>query len=206
MTTYRRLPALGFALALIAIGIPAADAETVATKSITYFKIGGKTAEEIDNELTRKGPLTNSTGMRHPGATRIQFGGDLTYVDEGNRCSVEDVRVTVNTRIILPRWVNRKRADPDMALLWDTLSSDIKRHEERHAEIARQYARELENALTRLRPERDCTRMQDKVSATTDRVTEEHDKAQMRFDRIEAKNFEARMIRLLRYRSGRTTN
>ncbi|WP_246318783.1 DUF922 domain-containing Zn-dependent protease [Peteryoungia desertarenae] len=193
-------------MAMIAIGIPAAEAEMLATKSITYFNIGGRTAEEIDNELTRKGPLTNSTGLRHPGATRIQFGGDLSYVEDGRRCWVEDVQVTVNTRIILPRWTNRKRADTDMALLWDTLASDIKRHEERHAEIARQYARELQDALTRLRPERDCTRMQDKVAETTDRVTDEHDKAQIQFDRVEAKNFEARMIRLLRYRSGRSTN
>ncbi|QLF70709.1 DUF922 domain-containing protein [Peteryoungia desertarenae] len=206
MTTYRRLPALGLGMAMIAIGIPAAEAEMLATKSITYFNIGGRTAEEIDNELTRKGPLTNSTGLRHPGATRIQFGGDLSYVEDGRRCWVEDVQVTVNTRIILPRWTNRKRADTDMALLWDTLASDIKRHEERHAEIARQYARELQDALTRLRPERDCTRMQDKVAETTDRVTDEHDKAQIQFDRVEAKNFEARMIRLLRYRSGRSTN
>ena len=28
-----------------------------------------------------------------------------------------------------------------MALIWDTLASDIKRHEERHAEIARTHAR-----------------------------------------------------------------
>ena len=36
-----------------------------------------------------------------------------------------------------------------MALLWDTLAADIKRHEERHAEIARNHARKPEDELPR---------------------------------------------------------
>jgi predicted secreted Zn-dependent protease len=87
-----------------------------------------------------------------------------------------------------------------MALLWDALAADIKRHEERHAEIARQHARMLEQQLMKLRPERDCEVLQDRVSVVTDEVTLAHDEAQMRFDLIESKNFEDRMLRILRYR------
>jgi len=179
---------------------PSADAEVVVRKSLSYFQVGGRTAAELDAELSRKGPFTEASGSRHPGATQIRFGGDLTYTKRGTRCAIDDVQVVVETKLILPRWKNRKRASPDMALLWDALAADIKRHEERHAEIARQHAKLLEQRLLKLRPERDCETLQARVGAVTDEITAEHDEAQMRFDRIEAKNFQDRMLRILRHR------
>ncbi len=197
----RRLRAAVVLAVLTGISLPlSASADVIVRKSTTYFKIGGRTAAELDAELSRKGPFTESTGSRHPGATQIRFGGDLTYTKRGNRCAIEDVRVTVETKLILPRWKNRNRASPEIALLWDALSADIKRHEERHAEIARQHAKLLEQRLLKLRPARDCETLQDRVGAITDEVTVAHDEAQMRFDRIESKNFGDRMSRILRHR------
>ena len=197
----RRLRAAILWAALIGISLPlSASADVVVQKSITYFQIGGRTPADLDAELSRKGPLTQASGNRHPGATQIRFGGDLTYTRRGDRCAIGDVRVTVATKLILPRWKNRNRASQDMATLWDALSSDIKRHEERHAEIARQHAKLLEQSLLKLRPTRDCETLQDRVSEITDEVTLAHHEAQMRFDRVEAKNFEDRMARILRHR------
>lgn len=197
----RRLRTAVILAVLTGISLPlSASADVVVQKSITYFQIGGRTATDLDAELSRKGPFTQASGIRHPGATQIRFGGDLTYTRRGDRCAIEDVTVTVETKLILPRWTNRRRATQDMATLWDALSSDIKRHEERHAEIARQHAKLLEQRLLKLRPTRDCETLQDRVSEVTEEVTVAHDEAQMRFDRVEAKNFQDRMSRILRHR------
>lgn len=177
-----------------------ATAETVISKSFSYFPIGGRTAEELDKALSAHGPLMKSTGARHPGATKIKFGGTVTYVSRGGKCAVGNAKVTLNTKIILPRWTNRKRAGRDLALVWDTLSSDIKRHEERHAEIARTHARKLERSFLALRPEADCERMQASVARISETAIADHDRDQARFDRTEALNFDRRMIRLLQYR------
>ena len=80
------------------------------------------------------------------------------------------------------------------------MSSDIKRHEERHAEIARNHARALEKSFLALRPEADCERMQARVARTSETAIAKHDSDQARFDRLEAANFDRRMIRLLEYR------
>lgn len=175
-------------------------AETIVHKSISYFSIGGKTAGDLDRELQKRGPLLNSTGARHPGATRIRFGGDVTYVQGDGRCKVGNARVTVTTKIFLPRWKHRSSAGHNLALLWDTLSADIRRHEERHAEIARTHARDMEKALLALPPARTCALLQQKVSEISTARVESHDRDQARFDRIEAANFENRMIRLLKAR------
>lgn len=190
------------ALIAFMVGFPIAGAsgETVISKSVSYFAIGGRTAAELDKALAAAGPMMKSTGTRHPGATRIKFGGTITYVNRGGRCAVGTARVTLSTRIILPRWKHRKQANRDLALVWDTLASDIKRHEERHAEIARNHARQMEKAFLALRPEADCERMQARVAEVSAAEVASHDKDQARFDRTEAANFDRRMIRLLQYR------
>lgn len=205
MKTARRIGVLTAATGLwLALG-GMTQAETIVRKSVSYFQIGGTTAEDLDRELERRGPVTRASGSRHPGATQIKFGGELDYVQSAGRCRIGNVDVTLDTRIILPQWKNRKRAKGDLALIWDALSSDIKRHEERHAELARQYARQLEKKLKKLRPQRNCDAMQAKVEEATDRVIAAHDAAQMNFDRVEAVNFENRMMRILDYRAGQNS-
>lgn len=188
-----------------------ASAETIISKSTSYFPIGGHTAADLDKALSSQGPMMKSTGTRHPGATRIKFGGSVTYVKHGDLCAVGSAKVTLSTKLILPRWKNRKRASPDLALVWDTLSSDIKRHEERHAEIARKHAKALEKSFLALKPEADCERMQATVTRVSQDAIVAHDKDQARFDRAEGVNFDRRMLRLLQYRlqsshKAKTTN
>lgn len=177
-----------------------AAADTIVNKQISYFSITGTTAEELDRALIAKGPLTGQTGLRHPGITRIRFGGHVTYIEKENRCYVSKARVTLSTHLILPRWTNRKNAGANLKLIWDTLSADIKRHEERHAEIARTHARSMEQAFLALPPQESCKAMQTLVADTSSAAIEAHDRDQARFDRIEGINFEARLVRLLKYK------
>lgn len=182
-------------------GVPnAVLSETVIQKKITYFQIRGKTAEELDKELAYRGPVTKDTGSRHAGATKIKFGGSVTYVQKDGRCYVDRAKVTLSTHLILPQWKNRKGASKELRLIWDTLSRDIKRHEERHAEIARNYARAMEKAFLKLPPQKTCAAMQAMVAKASRDQIAQHDREQMRFDRVEAANFDNRMIRMLGYR------
>lgn len=191
---------LSAGLSLLAVA-PALSAGV--TKTYSYFAIGGLTVEEIERELTVRGPQVKSTGSRHPGATQMEFSSRVKYGMKGNRCAVLDARVTVQARIILPRWNKRSKADPDVRLIWDTLAGDIKRHEESHVVIAKNHARELEQALEAIDPQRDCASAERKVAALTERILARHDAEQQRFDRIEGINFESRLLRLLRYRMER---
>ena len=189
---------LGFSMVVPAC--PPASAAVIATKSYSYFAIGGKTADQLDQQLSSNGPTASGSSARHPGATKIRFGGDATYVQTGGKCKVGNAKVTVHTQIILPRWTNRKGASKQLSMVWDALSSDIKRHEERHAEIARNQARVMERQILALPPQPNCERMQELVTDVSTRGIEEHDRLQARFDRVEAANFENRMMRLLDHR------
>ena len=200
MYLMRRVRRLAGAACLLCVILVPAHAEPVITKTYSFFRIGGRTADDLDKALERHGPVTRTTGSRHPGATEIKFGGEVTYVERAGRCAIGSAKVTLRTNLILPRWSNRRQAPKDLRFIWDTLSADIKRHEERHAEIARNHARLLERELVALPARRSCDDVESLVNDTTKRVLAQHDREQMQFDRIEAKNFDARMTRLLQYR------
>lgn len=173
-------------------------------KTYNYFNIGGRTLEEIEAELNRRGPQVNTTGKRHPGATRMEFTSRLGYGEEGERCRVQTAGVSVKAQVFLPRWRKQRGADQDVRLIWDTLAADIRRHEESHIIIAKNHARELEQGLKQLGPGRTCAQVAARAKALSQKVLAKHDRAQAEFDRVEGINFESRFLRLLKYRMERT--
>jgi predicted secreted Zn-dependent protease len=189
-------------LAIAGLSLPAGA--TSLSKIYSYFSIGGKTLEEIETELDRKGPRVRSTGgRRHPGATQMEFTTRISYAAGNHGCEVVKASVNVQAKVILPRWRQRAKSNGDTRLVWDTLSADIKRHEETHVMIAKNHARDLEQALMHIGRQPDCTVAQARAKATTNRILALHDRAQNEFDRVEGINFQSRITRLLRYRMER---
>ena len=196
---------LSTVLAVASLSLPAGAASL--SKTYSYFSVGGRTLEEIGTELDRKGPRMRSTGgKRHPGATQMEFTTRIDYAPGDRGCSIVKASVSIQARIVLPRWRQRAKADGDTRLVWDTLSADIKRHEETHVVIAKNHARDLELALRSLGRQRDCNAAVAKAKAVTTKILAQHDRAQTEFDRVEGINFESRIIRLLRYRLERIEN
>lgn len=193
----RRLAIFSTLLAT-ALALPANSAGI--SKKYSYFTIGGSTLEEMEKELGRRGPKVSTTGRRHPGATQMEFNTSVTYAENKRSCRIQKATVLVKAKIILPKWRSRRRADRETRIVWDTLSSDIKRHEESHVIIAKNHAREIEQALEGMDSAKNCDLLAAKGQKVTERIMEKHDEAQARFDRVEGINFEARMLRLLKYR------
>lgn len=185
--------------ALLAIAVLPARAENI-TKTYTYFSVRGTTLDELEAELNKRGPKVKKTGQRHPGATQMQFNTRLGYVEKNGACRISEATVTVKAKLILPKWSQRARGDDEARLVWDTLSEDIKRHEEQHVSIAQDYARKLERKLMRLGRQKDCQIAAQKAKATADATLAAHDRAQAKFDVKEGAGFEKRLLKLMRQR------
>lgn len=186
-------------LVMLSATLSPASAATL-SRTYSYFPIGGMTLPEIEKQLMTRGPKLESTGQRHPGATNMEFTTRIRYGEGGGRCRIADVSVAVKAKVTLPSWRDRRRAEREVRLIWDTLSRDIKRHEESHLSIAKNHARLLEDTLKSLSWKRDCRALAAEVQGTTARILAAHDAAQDEFDRVESINFESRIMRLLRYR------
>jgi predicted secreted Zn-dependent protease len=189
--------AAAFCLLLLPAG-PALAASLV--KSYSYFTLDASTLDELEPQLRTRGPRVQSSGGQHPGATRMRFNTKTTYLQQGGRCRVADARTVLKVEVILPRWRPRRQPEADMRIIWDTLASDISRHEGQHVDIGKDYAGKLEQAIRSLGPAATCAEMAAKVKQATNRVLDQHDRAQLEFDRVESINFEDRFQRLLDYR------
>ncbi|HWU63200.1 MAG TPA: DUF922 domain-containing protein [Ensifer sp.] len=196
--SWRLLAFLGTMLCGLVALAALAEADTSVRKSTVYFTVRGKTASQLDNALMRSGPQAGMS--RHPGAAQIKFSGDVKYRETKGSCSVGAARVNLNLKLILPNWGDRNGAPRGLAVLWDSLAGDIKRHEERHAEIATEHAHRLEQAIKSLPAQKTCGEMQALVERTTDKEIALHDADQRHFDEVEMANFEARVMRLVRER------
>jgi predicted secreted Zn-dependent protease len=185
--------------AALALGLVNSAGAASIARTYSYFTIRGNTLQQIENELSKKGPEVDATGEHHPGATTMEFRSKITF-EEGKYCRIRHADVVVKAHIKLPRWRDNRGASQETTLIWETLASDIKRHEESHVIIAKNYARKIEKALESLSAQPDCDAMRVKAKATTARVLAAHDAAQQKFDRIEGINFEDRIMRLLKYR------
>ncbi|RAZ74457.1 DUF922 domain-containing Zn-dependent protease [Mesorhizobium atlanticum] len=189
------------ALMLALVATPATAANLV--KTYSYFSVGGRTLDDIQKQLSRNGPEVKSTGSRHPGATQMAFTTRISYAQSAESCRIADAAVTVKVKVILPEWRRPRKSDPDVRLFWDTLAADIKRHEERHVEIAKNHARLLEDALKASPAQKTCEQAKAEAAAIQAAELARHDQDQVRFDRVEGANFESRILRLMRYRMER---
>lgn len=178
--------------------LPAQAANVV--KTYSYFTVGGSTLDQIETQLSKNGPHVKTTGHRHPGATRMAFTTRLGFAENASSCRITSAAVTVKANVILPRWKRPRGADAGVRLFWDTLSADIKRHEESHIVIARNYGRELEQALLAIGRQKDCDTARARAKVVSETILAKHDRAQVQFDRVEGINFESRLLRLLNYR------
>lgn len=170
------------------------------TRSYSYYTIRGTSLDAIEQQLQSQGPRIDNSRERHPGATTMEFTTRVRYREGDGRCSIDDVQVRVHAKVVLPRWRDRHKAGRSLRLIWDTLSSDIKRHEESHISIAKAHAQMLEAGLRLLPRMRSCDALAAAVNKETQRILALHDAEQNEFDRIEYINFESRMERLLDYR------
>jgi predicted secreted Zn-dependent protease len=169
-------------------------------KKYSYFTLNASTLDELDTQLRTRGPRVESSGGKHPGATRMQFNTKTTYVQQGGRCRISNASTILKVEVILPRWKPRRRPEADVRIIWDTLDYDIRRHEGLHVDIGRDYARRLEQSIRSLGSAATCADMAAKVKQATAGVLDQHDRAQLQFDRVESVNFEDRFQRLLDYR------
>ena len=84
-----------------------------------------------------RGPEVKSTGDKHSGAAQMGFTSQIGYPDVKGGGAIVSVQVAIKTKVILPRWRQNGKWKQNVKLICNTLSSDIKCHEENNMVIAK---------------------------------------------------------------------
>ncbi|MCP1199297.1 DUF922 domain-containing protein [Notoacmeibacter sp. MSK16QG-6] len=179
-----RLAGSLFALCLVVSGC------TTTNVSTSYYEISGKSSEELDREIDRKGPKTHRGKAIATAAISMKpLALDLDR--RGGRCSIRRAKFGIDANITLPRW--REEAltkDRNLRRNWKGFAAYARAHEKAHVEIAKAFVRLLEKELEAIPPQPTCEALKAQSRKITKRLGRLHEKAQNAFDASEKKRIE----------------
>jgi predicted secreted Zn-dependent protease len=131
------------------------------------YEVRGTTVEEIGRSLTESSNAAlggNIVGLHH-----WNLGWNYTYGIGRMGCEIRQVVMELTSTVTVPIWVDRDRADPDVAAIWDEYLEALEAHEFRHRRLSYLAAREISVELNRLRVET-CTMMSQHAGETGERI------------------------------------
>lgn len=171
------LPVAGFLLALAPFAWAQSDV-------VETYDVRGTTYAQIIASLNKNAPYVERTKRRHYGVTEIAFRQNATYQTTPDGCELLGNEIDLELTMLLPVWLDRERATPAVAKRWDALRADIEAHEERHAQIARDYLARMRRQLDRPAVAEDCETLLSELRTRTDAMMGEHRDAQDAFDAL----------------------
>ncbi len=135
-----------------------ASAKLKITERTKFYNVSGKSGTQLFRSISRRGPKTRRDG--HAIATTqtdLQV-RNLRAGVKGRNCVITNVDVVVNLTYTLPRWRGNRRASAKLRKNWEKFAARVKKHEDTHGRISKEYARQLHTRLKRLkgRVSRDC--------------------------------------------------
>jgi predicted secreted Zn-dependent protease len=134
-----------------AIDVGPVPAGVVVDARVQYYDVSAATLVDLRRNMARLGPRWE--GRTYQAVTQSRFRWDyLTDRRDGTLCRPANVRVTVSTVVLFPRW--NPLAEQDSATLewWHQLNTGLMEHEKGHAHLSVRTAGEIARTLQEMPP------------------------------------------------------
>ena len=165
------------------LGVSTTSLGDVMTDAVVKrYPVEGTTMTAVLRSLSERSPLVERTGQRHYGVTRVAFEQSATFQEIPDGCELLSNDIDLKLEVVLPEWVDRDRAKPQLVRLWDKLEEDITQHEQRHVEIAQESHAEMREKLDRYITADTCDALRERVRSDLKTMIEEHRRRQLAFD------------------------
>lgn len=162
---------------------------TASQVSTSYYSVSGTTAEQIDQDIRRNGPLNgHALAVAAISFEPVSVLQDVT----ADSCRFAAAKFRVKAAITLPRWADKAQSsDRNLKRAWGNLSRYARDHEQVHVRIAERFAQKLGKDLEALPAQSNCERLDKLAERVVDRNAAEHDRAQKEFDASEQRRLRA---------------
>jgi predicted secreted Zn-dependent protease len=155
--------------------------------NVTYkgYPVYGQTAQEIWRDIGRKGPHQPERGLYAQAEAEIRFGWNVAFTSGQNACRVKSAVVKVDVNILLPDWADKARGSQALRQAWNEYITQVRRHEERHRDIALAAAKDIDKAILAAPAHRNCRSLEHYIKAQTDQILARERAQQAHFDRTD---------------------
>ena len=158
--------------------------EAAVVEAIEYFDVDGVTAAAIFSDMQSKGPNISTKGAHALAATHADYRheSEMVYRRDG-RCVTINLTVSLTLTYQIPRWADEAEASEAVRNWWNRIIERIWAHERGHAQIAREGAAELQDALLSVPSAANCDDLRSDLRRTMQRIiAKEIEPRQRQFD------------------------
>lgn len=192
-----RLDAVFLIAAVVcALSFPSLAQPTFST-NYQSFNVKGLTQVELWKDIQTNGPRSR-LGIGSAGYTSFRFDNKVNIVPRNGKCIISSIEFHLTSIVELPNWTDYDAASADLQIYWQALSSDVRRHEDGHVEIAEASISKLYQDLSKITPQRNCDVLKRKVRTIIKRSEVTRNRAQNAFERKEVRGQRKRLTNLVR--------
>lgn len=174
--SHRCLALLGLLLAGPLHGDPLTRQQT------SYYYIEGRSALLLTEQMNQKGPV-GADGERHPARTRWEVQWKFRHNMHEGACKMEEVAVAVGLNTIRPRWREEKTGPAELRRRWQQLLQAVERNQAFHKQQAVRAGQEIEQALKKMQPEKNCEELTARANEAASKLLEKYRTASDEHDR-----------------------
>lgn len=180
---------------------PSLSAQPTFSTSYQNFNVSGLSQSELWKSIQTDGPRSR-LGIGSAGYTSFRFDNSVGILPRGGQCVISQIKFDLLSIVELPRWTDYDAADQALQIYWQALSSDVRRHEDGHVQIAEASILKLYNDLSKVAPQPNCDLLKRKVRAIIKRSEVARNRAQNAYERKEMRGQRQRLTDLVRALKG----
>lgn len=158
-----------------------ATAEPEVQVEYQYYPIRGKSAEELNRIIKGKG-LGTDKWEKFSAYARWNIQWHCKYNRGPGHCSIAAVTTKVRISYYMPKWVNPTGADQVTRLRWEDFIKALTTHEEGHGEHGVLAAREIEESMLRLPPQKTCGNLSFMCEELAKDIIDKYRKEDVKYD------------------------
>lgn len=166
------------------LGVGPANAEPEILRNETHYDITGKTIGDLKRALTANGPRDQNDGSRVWALTSwyVQWRYDYEPLSTTG-CALAGVTTTVTLDFTFPRWANKDDGTQRARKAWRQMTTALRKHEETHGQHGVEAAREIERALSAMKPRTSCATMGEAANQRGTQIIEQFVARDIKYDK-----------------------
>ena len=157
-------------------------AEVTIKERTSFYRITGKSTADLAHSMSRRGPYSRQHRKRAWATASRDMSYQLTRQKTRKGCRVKAAKVRLKIVYKMPKPSALNGLTRRERNKWSKLYRLLDRHERTHGKFYRQFARNVQRKLKRMRPARNCRELDRKAAAIVKKLSDADSLKNDRFD------------------------
>ncbi len=151
---------------------------------VEYYRIQGRTVNELAAQMKLLGPVGSVTGKRASGYTDSEVVWEHARETHEGKCRLSELNVSVTIVTTLPEWVRTRPGRSALAAQWSRFMAKLREHEAVHRQHGLQAAEAVRTAVGAIPTQPDCRSLERAVDRVARREVRRYAAESRKYDAL----------------------